>query len=68
MWRDIFIQNKKNTTKMINKFIKNLEHLKNAIEKEDKKKLEKIFIKTKKIRKDIIDAGQDVEKPDFGRK
>jgi cyclohexadieny/prephenate dehydrogenase len=68
MWRDIFIQNKKNTTKMINKFIKNLEHLKNAIEKEDEKKLEKIFIKTKKIRKDIIDAGQDVEKPDFGRK
>ncbi len=68
MWRDIFIQNKKNTSKMIDKFIENLEKLKKAIKSEDKKKLEQIFSKTKKIRKDIIEAGQDVEKPDFGRK
>jgi len=68
MWRDIFIQNKNNTSKMINKFIENLEDLKKAIESEDGKKLEKIFTKTKKIRKDIVEAGQDVKKPDFGRK
>jgi len=68
MWRDVFIQNKKNTSKMIDKFIKNLEDLKKAIENEDGKKLEQIFTKTKKIRKDIVEAGQDVEKPDFGRK
>ena len=67
MWRDIFIQNKKNTSKMINKFIENLEDLKKAIENEDGKKLEEIFTKTKKIRKKIIEAGQDVEVPDFGR-
>ena len=68
MWRDVFIQNKKNTSKMIEKFIENLEDLKKAIENEDGKKLEQIFTKTKKIRKDIVQAGQDVEKPDFGRK
>ena len=68
MWRDVFIQNKKNTSKMIDKFINNLEDLKKAIENEDGKKLEQIFTKTKKIRKDIVEAGQDVEKPDFGRK
>jgi len=68
MWRDVFIQNKKNTSKMIDKFIENLEDLKKAIESEDGKKLEQIFTKTKKIRKDIVEAGQDVEKPDFGRK
>jgi len=68
MWRDVFIQNKKNTSKMIDQFIKNLEDLKKAIENEDGKKLEQIFTKTKKIRKDIVKAGQDVEKPDFGRK
>ena len=68
MWRDIFIENKNNTSKMINKFIENLEVLKKAIENEDREKLEKIFTKTKKIRKDIIEAGQDVKKPDFGRK
>jgi len=68
MWRDIFLQNKKNTSQAIDKFIKNLEELKKAIENEDGKKLEKIFTKTKKIRRDIIDAGQDVKKADFGRK
>jgi len=68
MWRDIFIQNKKNTSNMISKFIENLEDLKKAIENEDGKKLELIFSKTKKIRKDIVEAGQDVKKPDFGRK
>ena len=67
MWRDIFIQNKKNTSKMINKFIKNLEDLKVAIENEDGKKLEEIFTKTKKIRKEIVKAGQDISEPDFGR-
>ena len=67
MWRDIFIQNKRNTSKMIEKFIANLEDLKRAIENEDGKKLEEIFIKTKKIRKEIIETGQDVSKPDFGR-
>jgi cyclohexadieny/prephenate dehydrogenase len=68
MWRDIFIQNKKNTSKMIDKFIEDLEDLKKAIENEDGKKLEEIFTKTKKIRKEIVEAGQHVEKPDFGRK
>ena len=68
MWRDVFIHNKKNTSKMIDQFIKNLEDLKKAIENEDGKKLEQIFTKTKKIRKDIFEAGQDVEKPNFGRK
>ena len=67
MWRDIFIQNKTNTSKEIEKFIANLEDLKNAIENEDGKKLEEIFTKTKKIRKEIVRAGQDVSKPDFGR-
>lgn len=68
MWRDIFIKNKKNTSEMIDKFIENLEDLKKAIENEDGEKLEKIFIKTKKIRKEIIEAGQDISKPNFGRK
>ena len=68
MWRDIFIQNRKNTSKIIDKFIKNLKDLKKAIKNKNEKKLEKIFKKTKKIRKEIIEAGQDISKPDFGRK
>jgi len=68
MWRDIFIQNRKNTSKIIDKFIKNLKDLKKIIKNKNEKKLEKIFTKTKKIRKEIIEAGQDISKPDFGRK
>ena len=68
MWRDIFIQNGKNTSNMIDKFIANLKDLKMAIKNKNEKKLEKIFTKTKKIRKEIVEAGQDIGKPDFGRK
>ena len=53
---------------MIDQFIENLEDLKKAIESEDGKKLEQIFTKTKKIRQEIVKAGQDISKPDFGRK
>ena len=67
MWRDIFIQNRENTSKLIDKFIENLKDLKKAIKGKNEKKLEKIFIKTKKIRKEIVEAGQDINKPDFGR-
>ena len=68
MWRDIFIQNRVNTSKMIDKFIENLKGLKKAIKNKNEKKLEKIFTKTKSIRKEILAAGQDIKKPDFGRK
>ena len=68
MWRDIFIQNRENTSKMIDKFIESLKDLKKAIKSKNEKKLEKIFTETKKIRKEIIKAGQDIGKPDFGRK
>ena len=52
---------------MIDKFIESLEDLKQAIKNEDGNKLEKIFTKTKKIRKKIIEAGQDISEPNFGR-
>jgi len=68
MWRDIFIQNSENMSEMIDQFIKNLKDLKKAIKNKNEKKLEKIFTKTKKIRKEIIAARQDIGKPDFGRK
>jgi prephenate dehydrogenase len=68
MWRDIFIQNRKNASIMIDKFIENLRDLKKAIKNKNEKKLEKIFKKTKKIRKEIVKAGQDIGKANFGRK
>ena len=68
MWRDIFIDNSVNILKVLDNFSNNLEELKKAIKEKDKDKLFKIFLSTKEVRKEIIKAGQDTEKPDFGRK
>ena len=38
------------------------------LSKKDKEKLMKIFSSTRKVRKEIIKAGQDTEKAGFGRK
>ena len=68
MWRDIFIDNSENILKVINSFVKNLDELKSAISEKNIDKLNKIFSSTREIRKEIIKAGQDTGKPDFGRK
>jgi len=67
MWKDIFIDNSVNILKVLDNYSKNLEEIKNAIKNKDSKKLLEIFSSTKKIRKEIIKAGQDTDKPGFGR-
>ena len=67
MWKDIFIDNSDNILKVLDNYSKNLEEIKNAIKNKDSKKLIEIFSSTKKIRKEIIKAGQDTDKPGFGR-
>ena len=68
MWRDIFIDNSENILKVLNDYSKNLDDIKNAIKNKDGEKLIKIFSSTKKVREEIIKAGQDTDKPGFGRK
>ena len=68
MWRDIFIDNSENILKVLDNYSKNLDEIKTAIKKKDGEKLMKIFSSTKKVRKEIIKAGQDTDKPGFGRK
>ena len=68
MWRDIFIDNSENILKVLDDYSKNLDEIKTAIKKKDGEKLMKIFLTTKQIRKEIIKAGQDTDKPGFGRK
>ena len=68
MWRDIFIDNSENILKVLDNYSKNLDEIKAAIKSKNGEKLMKIFSSTKKIRKEIIKAGQDTNKPDFGRK
>ena len=68
MWRDVFIDNSENILKVLDDYSKNLDEIKIAIRDKDRKKLMKIFSSTKKVRKEIIKAGQDTDKPGFGRK
>ena len=68
MWKDIFIDNSDNILKVLDNYSKNLNEIKEAIKNKDSKKLLDIFSSTKKVRKEIIEAGQDTDKPGFGRK
>ena len=54
--------------KVIDSYADSLNDLKKAIKNKDTEKLLEIFSSTKDVRKEIIEAGQDTEKPDFGRK
>ncbi len=68
MWKDIFIDNSSLIIDAIDKFSNSLNDFKKAITEKDGKKLLEIFEKSKEFRKSIIKAGQDTDKPDFGRK
>ena len=68
MWRDIFLDNSENVSKGIDNFIEKLNELKKAIKDKNGDKLFQIFNTTKEVRKEIIKAGQDTNKADFGRK
>ena len=68
MWRDIFLDNSKNVSRGIDSFIEKLNELKKAVNDKNGDKLYQIFNSTRGVRKEIIKAGQETNKPDFGRK
>ena len=67
MWRDIFINNSDAVLEMLDYFSNDLDKLKSAIKDNDYEYLENFFRKTRNVRKNIIEAGQDTQKVDFGR-
>ena len=67
MWRDIFFNNKKNISKAIDLFIKNLNSFKKDINSKNDKSILRKLIQTKKVRTKIIKLKQDINRPDFGR-
>ena len=67
LWRDIFFDNRKNVSKAIDIFIKNLKSFKMDINLKNNKSILKKLIQTKKARSKIIRLKQDVNKPNFGR-
>ncbi len=67
MWRDIFFDNRKNVSKAIDIFTKNLNAFKKDINLKNNKSILKKLTQTKKVRSKIIKLKQDINKPDFGR-
>ena len=67
MWRDVFLHNKEAVLEMLGRFTEDLTALQRAIRYGDGDTLFNHFTETRKIRRDIIDAGQDTAEPDFGR-
>jgi len=68
MWRDVFLANKDATLEILGRFTEELFALQRAIRKGDGDHLHDYFTRTRAIRRGIIEAGQDTEAPDFGRK
>lgn len=68
MWRDIFLNNKDAVLSTLQRFNEDLTVLQQAIRRGDGDKLEEWFNRTRKIRRSIIDEGQDDPAPDFGRR
>ena len=67
MWRDVFMHNKEAVLEILGRFSEDLSTLQRAIRKGDGEYLFDLFSKTRDIRRSIIEIGQDVESPNFGR-
>lgn len=68
MWRDVFLTNKDATLEVLGRFTEELFALQRAIRTGDGDHLHEYFTRTRAIRRGIIEAGQDTDAPDFGRK
>jgi len=67
MWRDVFLNNKSAVLEMLGRFTEDLTAMQRAIRSGDGEALHELFSRTRAIRREVIDQGQDDEKPDFGR-
>ncbi len=68
MWRDVFLNNKEAVLEMLGRFNEDLTALQRAIRWGDGDALYDMFVKTRRIRKQIIDAGQEENVINFGRR
>ena len=67
MWRDVCLHNKDAILEMLARFSEDLAYLQRAIRWGEGDKLFDLFTRTRAGRRSIVEAGQDVDAPDFGR-
>jgi cyclohexadieny/prephenate dehydrogenase len=67
MWRDVFLANKDAVLEILGRFTEDLQALSRAIRWGDGEALEALFTRTREIRRGVIDAGQEIPEPNWGR-
>ncbi|MBU1212551.1 MAG: prephenate/arogenate dehydrogenase family protein [Alphaproteobacteria bacterium] len=68
MWRDVFLNNKEAVLEMLQRFSEDLTALQRAIRYDEGDTLHRLFSEARALRRGIIEAGQDTDAPDFGRR
>lgn len=67
MWRDVFLLNKDAVMEILGRFSEDLTALRRAIRWDDGQTLFDTITRARRMRKEVIEAGQDIAKPNFGR-
>ena len=67
MWRDVFLNNREAVLEILQRFTEDLTALQRAIRWGDGDTLFKLFERTRAIRRQVIEAGQESAAPNFGR-
>lgn len=67
MWRDVFLHNKDAALEMLDRFLTDLAHMREAIKAGDGASMHDHFSRTREIRRSIVALGQDDARPNFGR-
>jgi cyclohexadieny/prephenate dehydrogenase len=67
MWRDVCLANRDAILEMLGRFSEDLAALQRSIRWGDGDALFELFTRTRAVRHSIIEAGQEIDAPDFGR-
>ncbi len=67
MWRDICLSNRDAILEMLGRFSEDLASLQRLIRWGEGDELARLFTRTRSVRRSIVEAGQEVDLPDFGR-
>jgi cyclohexadieny/prephenate dehydrogenase len=67
MWRDVFLSNREAVLEILGRFTEDLFALQRAIRWGDGDALHEAFTRARRMRRDVIEAGQDSAAPNWGR-
>lgn len=67
MWRDVFLNNREAVLEVLGRFSEDLAALQRAIRWGDGQQLYDLFDRARRMRREVIEAGQDTPTPNWGR-